>query len=115
MHIILIHRAFAEIKSYKDPPKVIHDILKAVLGIFYTDRQQQEKFNEWSMCKQTVNPDLVRLITSYDPTAKANSIGVDAKSLAAKLQSKCFPLYFIMSISLHVIGLKSRGICLNKS
>ncbi|XP_078362971.1 EF-hand calcium-binding domain-containing protein 5-like isoform X2 [Oculina patagonica] len=80
-------RAFAEIKSYKDPPKVIHDILKAVLGIFYTDRQQQEKFNEWSMCKQTVNPDLVRLITSYDPTAKANSIGVDAKSLAAKLQN----------------------------
>ena len=74
---------------------MIHDILKAVLGIFYADSQQQEKFNEWSMCKQMVNPDLVRLITSYDPTAKMNSIGVDAKSLAGKLQSKRFPLYFI--------------------
>lgn len=70
---------------------MIHDILKAVLGIFYKDPQQQDKFNEWSMCKQTVNPDLVKLITSYDPTAKVNSIGVDAKSLAGKLQSKCFP------------------------
>ena len=67
---------------------MIHDILKAVLGIFYADRQQQEKFDEWSMCKQMVNADLVKLITSYDPTAKMNSIGVDAKSLAAKLQGE---------------------------
>lgn len=67
---------------------MIHDILKAVLGIFYGDRQQQERFNEWSTCKQLVNPDLVRLITSYDPTARSNARGVDAKSLAAKLQSK---------------------------
>lgn len=79
-------RAFAEIKSYKDPPKVIHDILKAVLGIFHTDMEKQDKFNEWSMCKQMVNPDLVRLITSYDPTARANTVNVDAKSLAGKLQ-----------------------------
>lgn len=67
---------------------MIHDILKAVLGIFYKDHQQHEKFDEWSMCKQMVNPDLVKLITSYDPTAKMNSVGVDAKSLAGKLQSK---------------------------
>lgn len=79
-------RAFAEIKSYKDPPKVIHDILKAVLGIFHPDLEKQDKFNEWSMCKQMVNPDLVRLITSYDPTARANTVSVDAKSLAGKLQ-----------------------------
>ena len=88
--LILILRAFAEIKSYKDPPKVIHDILKAVLGIFHPDLEKQDKFNEWSMCKQMVNPDLVRLITSYDPTARANTVSVDAKSLAGKLQGKCF-------------------------
>ena len=88
--LILILRAFAEIKSYKDPPKVIHDILKAVLGIFYPDLEKQDKFNEWSMCKQMVNPDLVRLITSYDPTARANTVSVDAKSLAGKLQGKSF-------------------------
>jgi len=80
-------RAFAEIKSYKDPPKVIHDILKAVLGIFHADRLQQERFDEWSTCKQLVNADLVRLITDYDPTAKSNVRGVNAKSLAAKLQN----------------------------
>lgn len=71
---------------------MIHDILKAVLGIFYADRQQYERFNEWSTCKQLVNADLVRLITSYDPTARSNARGVDAKSLAAKLQSK-FPKF----------------------
>lgn len=80
-------RAFAEIKSYKDPPKVIHDILKAVLGIFHADRLQQERFDEWSTCKQLVNADLVRLITDYDPTARSNVRGVNAKSLAAKLQN----------------------------
>ena len=69
---------------------MIHDILKAVLGIFHPDLEKQDKFNEWSMCKQMVNPDLVRLITSYDPTARANTVSVDAKSLAGKLQGKCF-------------------------
>ena len=68
---------------------MIHDILKAVLGIFHADRLQQERFDEWSTCKQLVNADLVRLITDYDPTAKSNVRGVNAKSLAAKLQSKC--------------------------
>lgn len=67
---------------------MIHDILKAVLGIFYVDLQQQERFNEWRECKQLVNADLVRLITSYDPTARSNARGVDAKSLAGKLQRK---------------------------
>lgn len=87
--MIELFRAFAEIKSYKDPPKVIHDILKAVLGIFHADRLQQERFDEWSTCKQLVNADLGRLITDYDPTARSNVRGVNAKSLAAKLQSKC--------------------------
>ena len=67
---------------------MIHDILKAVLGIFHADRLQQERFDEWSTCKQLVNADLVRLITDYDPTAKSNVRGVNAKSLASKLQSK---------------------------
>ena len=83
----MLSRAFAEIKSYKDPPKVIHDILKAVLGIFYRGKEHQGKYTEWLTCKQYVNPDLVKLITAYDPTARSNTM-VDAKSLASTLQSK---------------------------
>jgi hypothetical protein len=86
-------RAFAEIKSYKDPPKVIHDILKAVLGIFNANPELQSRFEEWTTCKQYVNQDLVKNITSYDPTArKEHVIKVDAKTLAKILQGKnnCF-------------------------
>ncbi|EDO39894.1 predicted protein [Nematostella vectensis] len=82
-------RAFAEIKSYKDPPKVIHDILRAVLGIFNTNPELQARFEEWTTCKQYVNQDLVKNITAYDPTARSNETGfkVDAKGLAKTLQN----------------------------
>lgn len=110
-----MYRAFAEIKSYKDPPKVIHDILKAVLGIFYVGPQQQERFNEWRECKQLVNADLVRLITSYDPTARSNVRGVDAKSLAGKLQRKFVQsspslLYVRLSLTLALSYLSSTSL-----
>lgn len=86
--IKIISRAFAEIKSYKDPPKVIHDILKAVLGIFNTDFELQARFEEWTTCKQYINQDLTKSITSYDPTARHNVVKVDAKTLAKILQGK---------------------------
>ncbi|XP_028400288.1 EF-hand calcium-binding domain-containing protein 5-like [Dendronephthya gigantea] len=77
-------RAFAEIKSYKDPPKVVHDILKTVLGIFSIE--QEEKLENWPTCKQFINNDLVRMITDYDPTA-ASSLGkVDGKKLSENLE-----------------------------
>ena len=66
------HRAFAEIKSYIDPPKIIHDILKAVLGIYFNGREDEEtaaKLEEWSTAKQLVNHELVKWITTYDPTS----------------------------------------------
>lgn len=66
-------RAFAEIKSYKDPPKIIHDILKAVLGIYFNGRESEEetdsKLEEWTTAKQCVNNDLVKWLMTYDPTA----------------------------------------------
>ncbi|XP_070572519.1 EF-hand calcium-binding domain-containing protein 5-like isoform X2 [Ptychodera flava] len=62
-------RAFAELKSYKDPPKIIHDILISVLSVFYADKALDGEFEAWSSCKQYVNTELTRRIMEFDPTA----------------------------------------------
>jgi hypothetical protein len=83
-NILWISRAFAEIKSYKDPPKLVHDILKTVLGIFSIE--EEEKLDNWPTCKQFINNDLVRMITQYDPTAAQGM--VDGKKLSENLEGK---------------------------
>ena len=79
-----LSRAFAELKSYKDPPKLVHDILKTVLGLFSIE--EEEKLDNWPTCKQFINNDLVRLITQYDPTAASSSGTVDGKKLSESLE-----------------------------
>ena len=44
--------AYAELKSYNEPPNVIHQIIRSVLGIFYPDKVLEGEFDEWSQCKQ---------------------------------------------------------------
>lgn len=45
-------KAYAELKSYADPPRVVHLIVKAVLSIFYPDKAREGEFDQWSQCKQ---------------------------------------------------------------
>ena len=71
---------------------MIHDILKAVLGIFYVYKSDREKFEEWTTCKQYVTGDLSNKITTYDPTAKESTKFVDSKALAKILQ-RSSPLF----------------------
>ncbi|KAI6659285.1 EF-hand calcium-binding domain-containing protein 5 [Oopsacas minuta] len=66
--------AYAEIKSYIDPPKVIHDVLRAVLYIF--NPEKSETFKLWRNCKQSVNMDLSKSIAMYDPTSCRDNIEV---------------------------------------
>ncbi|KAJ8042730.1 EF-hand calcium-binding domain-containing protein 5 [Holothuria leucospilota] len=72
----LTTRAFAELKSYKDPPKVIHDIVGSVLTLFYQDKEGD--IEVWHTCKQYVNPELVKKIQEFDPTA-SNTVGAVEK------------------------------------
>ena len=89
-------RAFAEIKSYKDPPKIIHDILNAVLGLYFNgkeDEETQHKLAEWTSAKQLINGDLIKWITHFDPTA--GELGGGAERLGYYLQG----LYMIKWLS----------------
>lgn len=51
-------------------------------------KSDREKFEEWNTCKQYVTQDLSHKITTYDPTAKDNTMFVDSKALAEILQRK---------------------------
>ncbi|XP_022089636.1 EF-hand calcium-binding domain-containing protein 5-like isoform X2 [Acanthaster planci] len=75
-------RAFAELKSYKDPPKVIHDILVSVLTLFYQDKADEGDLESWNTCKQFVNQELIRKIEDFDPTAS------DTVSAVSKISSR---------------------------
>ncbi|XP_035826955.1 EF-hand calcium-binding domain-containing protein 5 [Aplysia californica] len=61
-------QSFAELKSYNEPPPVIHDILRATLALFYLDRAGMGGFDDWSTVKNYINNDLIQQIKSYDPT-----------------------------------------------
>ncbi|XP_053561196.1 EF-hand calcium-binding domain-containing protein 5 [Bombina bombina] len=65
----LDHQSFAELKSYNEPPQMVHNILKAVLLYFCPQWNETEEINSWNQCKLKVNSDLIRKILSFDPTA----------------------------------------------
>jgi len=44
--------AYAELKSYKEPPEVVHLILKSVLAIFHHSLALEGYFDNWNQCKQ---------------------------------------------------------------
>ncbi|KAM4048576.1 EF-hand calcium-binding domain-containing protein 5 [Anomaloglossus baeobatrachus] len=67
----LDHQSFAELKSYKEPPVMVHSILKAVLLLFCPAWAESEEIHSWNQCKLKVNSDLIRKILSFDPTAQS--------------------------------------------
>ena len=44
-------RAYAELKSYKSPPPVIHNILLSTLSLFYPDKAKSGALEDWGTCK----------------------------------------------------------------
>ncbi|XP_013406765.1 EF-hand calcium-binding domain-containing protein 5 isoform X1 [Lingula anatina] len=70
-------QAYAELRSYKEPPETVHSILKATLSIFYPDEVENGEFDDWTKAKQFLNSDLVSMIGKYDPTSAKSLIPPD--------------------------------------
>ncbi|XP_010220255.1 PREDICTED: EF-hand calcium-binding domain-containing protein 5 [Tinamus guttatus] len=70
---------FAEIKSYVEPPALVHSIVKAVLLLFYPKWKGSEKIENWSQCILKLDDNLIQKIYCFDPTAA--SVQVQAEGL----------------------------------
>ncbi|MGH0183546.1 UNVERIFIED_CONTAM: hypothetical protein FKN15_012574 [Acipenser sinensis] len=79
----LDHQSFAELKSYKDPPPVVHQVLRAVLLMLHPHWEETPEIDRWSQCRLKVNSDLVRKVLHFDPTAR--SVQVEREDLEACL------------------------------
>ena len=57
-------KAFAELRSYNDPPRIVHDILKAVTAIFSFTETEQGLFDDWQQMKgvSAVNCNFIKKI-----------------------------------------------------
>ena len=47
--------AYAELKSYKEPPLVVLHIIQAVLAVFYPEKAIEGEFNDWNNCKKVTH------------------------------------------------------------
>eukprot|EP00118_Oscarella_pearsei_P013597 m.110018 g.110018 ORF g.110018 m.110018 type:complete len:568 (+) comp37383_c0_seq2:2337-4040(+) len=68
----LVPTVFAEVKSYIDPPKVVHTILRTLLTVFCP--KLEEKLEDWNECKQLITLDLLKMVATFDPTAQGQDI-----------------------------------------
>ncbi|KAM9272452.1 EF-hand calcium-binding domain-containing protein 5 [Morus bassanus] len=71
--------SFAEIKSYVEPPALVHNIVKAVLLLLHPDWKGSEKTENWSQCILKLDDNLIQEIYRFDPTAA--SVQVQAELL----------------------------------
>nr|XP_009671286.1 PREDICTED: EF-hand calcium-binding domain-containing protein 5 [Struthio camelus australis] len=70
---------FAEIKSYVEPPALVHNIVTAVLLLLYPKWKGSEKTENWSQCILKLDDNLIQKIYCFDPTAA--SVQVQAEGL----------------------------------
>ncbi|XP_039613110.1 EF-hand calcium-binding domain-containing protein 5-like [Polypterus senegalus] len=75
----LDQRSFAELKSYKEPPNTVLQIVRAVLIMLHPQWVETKETDSWNQCRLKVNSDLIRKVALFDPTAK--SVKVDFEKL----------------------------------
>ncbi|XP_072209734.1 EF-hand calcium-binding domain-containing protein 5 [Excalfactoria chinensis] len=61
--------SFAEIKSYEDPPALVHNIMKAVLLLLHPEWEGTEKIENWNQCVLQLDDNLIQEMHCFDPTA----------------------------------------------
>ncbi|POI30202.1 hypothetical protein CIB84_006048, partial [Bambusicola thoracicus] len=61
--------SFAEIKSYEDPPALLHNIMKAVLLLLHPEWEGTEKTENWNRCILQLDDSLIQEMYCFDPTA----------------------------------------------
>ncbi|XP_062478394.1 EF-hand calcium-binding domain-containing protein 5 isoform X1 [Pezoporus occidentalis] len=66
--------SFGDIKSYVEPPALVHSIVKAVLLLFHPDWKGSEETENWSQCKLKLDDSLIQEIYCFDPTAASVQI-----------------------------------------
>ncbi|KAL5015803.1 hypothetical protein ScPMuIL_005392 [Solemya velum] len=78
-------KAFAELRSYNDPRQIIHDIMKAVLAIFYFEKVESGELDDWNDLKSWINGELLKKMAEYDPTASKEEFLAPTAKIAAHL------------------------------
>ncbi|KAM9370632.1 EF-hand calcium-binding domain-containing protein 5 [Phaethornis superciliosus] len=66
--------SLAEIRSYVEPPVLVHNIVKAVLLLFHPDWKGSEQTEDWSQCILKLDDNLIQEIYCFDPTAASVQI-----------------------------------------
>ncbi|KAM6242200.1 EF-hand calcium-binding domain-containing protein 5 isoform 1-T8 [Porphyrio hochstetteri] len=66
--------SLAEIKSYVEPPALVHNIIKAVLLLLHPNWKGSEKIENWSQCILELDDNLIQEICCFDPTAASVQI-----------------------------------------
>ncbi|XP_051491424.1 EF-hand calcium-binding domain-containing protein 5 isoform X2 [Apus apus] len=70
---------FAEMRSYAEPPALLHNIVKAVLLLFRPDWKGSKQTENWSECILKLDDNLIQEIYCFDPTAA--SVRVESELL----------------------------------
>ncbi|XP_048764274.1 EF-hand calcium-binding domain-containing protein 5-like isoform X2 [Ostrea edulis] len=79
-------KSFAELRSYNEPPKIVQNIVKAVVAIFYLDQVENGEVDDWTNLRNYVNNELLQKITEYDPTAASDHALIPPEKLEIYLK-----------------------------
>jgi hypothetical protein len=77
-------RVFTELKSNLELSSQVHQLIRALLMVFYP----QCDFQEWTSCKQYLTTDLVLLVEGYDPCTSKMSEFAKIKDIVDGLDTK---------------------------
>lgn len=48
-------KSFAELRSYNEPPKIVQNIVKAVVAIFYLDQVENGEVDDWTNLRNVIH------------------------------------------------------------